>query len=94
MNKTLELDDVYISLQKSGHGNYAITETKTPTREELLRIFSYSNPESKALFMFQLTSGQRIEQVINTTFDNIDMTKDCPKIYYPQAKQKYWVKTP
>ena len=93
MNKTLELDDVYISLQKSGHGNYAITETKTPTREELLRIFSYSNPESKALFMFQLTSGQRIEQVINTTFDNIDMTKDCPKIYYPHAKQKYWVKT-
>ena len=93
MNKTLELDDVYISMQKSGHGNYAITETKTPTREELLRIFSYSNPESKALFIFQLTSGQRIEQVINTTFDNIDMTKDCPKIYYPKAKQKYWVKT-
>lgn len=93
MSKTLELDDVYISLQRSGHGNYAITETKTPTREELLRIFSYSNPESKALFMFQLTSGQRIEQVIKTTFDNIDMTKDCPKIYYPYAKQKYWVKT-
>jgi len=93
MNKTLELDDVYISLQKSGHGNYAITETRTPTREELLRIFSYSNPESKALFMFQLTSGQRIEQVVKTTFDNIDMTKDCPRIYYPTAKQKYWVKT-
>lgn len=93
MNKTLELDDVYISLQKSGHGNYAITETKTPTREELLKIFSYSNPESKALFMFQLTSGQRIDQVIKTTFNNIDMTKDCPRIYYPKAKQKYWVKT-
>ncbi len=93
MNKTLELDDVYISMQKSGHGNYAITETKTPTREELLRIFSYSNPESKALFMFQLTSGQRIEQVIETTFDNIDMTKNCPRIYYSKTKQKYWVKT-
>jgi integrase len=93
MNKSLELDDVYISLQKSGHGNYAVTETKTPTKEELLKIFSYSNPESKALFMFQLTSGQRIEQVMETTFDNIDMRKDCPRIYYPQAKQKYWVKT-
>jgi integrase len=93
MNKSLELDDVYISMQKAGHGNYAITETKTPTKEELLKIFSYSNPESKALFMFQLTSGQRIEQVMETTFDNIDMRKDCPRIYYPQAKQKYWVKT-
>ena len=93
MNNTLALDDVYIALQKSGHGNYAITETKTPTKEELLRIFSYSNPESKALFMFQLTSGQRIEQVVSTTFDNIDMKKDCPRIYYPKSKQKYWVKT-
>jgi len=93
MNKSLELDDVYISMQKAGHGNYAITDAKTPTKEELLKIFSYSNPESKALFMFQLTSGQRIEQVMETTFDDIDMTKDCPRIYYSQAKQKYWVKT-
>lgn len=93
MNKTLELDDVYMSLQKSGHGNYPVTDTKTPTREELLKIFSYSDPESKALFMFQLTSGQRIEQVINTTFDNIDMNYDHPRIFYPTAKQGFWVKT-
>jgi len=92
-NKTFELDNVYKDLQKNGHGNYAITDTKTPTREELLRIFSYSNPESKALFMFQLTSGQRISQVVGTTFDNIDMDFDCPRVRYTTAKQKFWVKT-
>jgi len=93
MNKTLELDDVYMKLQRNGHGNYAVTDTKTPTREQLLKIFSYSDPESKALFMFQLTSGQRISQIVETTFDNIDMDFDCPRIRYPTAKQKFWVKT-
>ena len=92
-NKTFELDDVFLKLQKNGHGNYSVTNTKTPTKEQLLKIFSYSNPESKALFMFQLTSGQRIEQVIETTFQNIDMDFDCPRIFYPRAKQKYKVKT-
>jgi len=92
-NKTFELDNVYMDLQKNGHGNYAITDTKTPTREELLKIFSYSNPESKALFMFQLTSGQRISQVVGTTFDNIDINFDCPRVRYSTAKQKFWVKT-
>ena len=102
-NKTFELDDVYIKLQKNGHGNYARTHTKTPTKEQLKRIFSYSNPESKALFMFQMTTGQRIKQVINTTFDNIEglgkewdkkkLDYEIPRIFYPDAKQGYSVKT-
>ena len=92
-NKTFELDDVYIELQKSGHGNYSVTNTQTPTKKQLLKIFSYSDPESKALFMFQITSGQRIGQVLETTFDNIKMDFEYPRIYYPTAKQKYYVKT-
>jgi integrase len=93
-NKTFELDNVYTDLQKSGHGNYAITNTGTPTRTQLLKIFSYSNPESKALFMFQITSGQRIGDVIKTTFDNIEMKHDCPRVFYPDPKtKKYVVKT-
>lgn len=92
-NKTFELDDVFMKLQRNGHGNYSVTKTRTPTKKQLLKIFSYSNPESKALFMFQLTSGQRIEQVVGTTFDDIDMGFDCPRIYYSKAKQKHWVKT-
>jgi len=92
-NKTFELDDVFMKLQRNGHGNYSVTKTRTPTKQELLKIFSYSNPESKALFMFQLTSGQRIEQVVETTFDDIEMSFDCPRIYYSKAKQKHWVKT-
>ena len=101
-NKTFELDNVFIDLQKNGHGNYAITNTKTPTKEQLLKIFSYSNPESKAIFMFQMVTGQRIKQVINTTFDNIEglgeydkknRDYDIPRVFYPHAKQKYVVKT-
>ena len=92
-NKTFELDDVYMKLQRNGHGNYAVTNTDTPTREELLKIFSYSNPESKAIFMFQLTSGQRIGKVLETTFDNIEMDHDCPRVFYPHAKQKFIVRT-
>jgi len=93
-NKTFELDDVYIKLQKTGHGNYAITNTDTPTRKQLLKIFSYSNPESKALFMFQLTSGQRISQVLETTLKPreetgyIEMGYDCPRIFYPKSKTR------
>jgi len=101
MNKSLELDDVYMRLQRNGHGNYAITDTKTPTKEQLLKIFSYSNPESKAMFMFQLTSGQRINEVIEVTFDkkkkelgHIEMGYDCPRIFYPKTKtRKNVVKT-
>lgn len=101
-NKTFELENVYIKLQKNGHGNYARTNTKTPTKEQLKRIFSYSKPESKALFMFQLTSGQRINQIVNTTFDDIEglgkydekgRDYEIPRIYYPEAKQGYKVKT-
>ena len=92
-NKTFELDDVYIKLQKNGHGNYAVTNTDTPTKAQLLKIFSYSNPESKAIFMFQLTSGQRIGKVIETTFDNIEMDHECPRVFYPHSKQKFRVKT-
>jgi len=92
-NKTFELDDVYIKMQKNGHGNYSVTNTDIPTREELLKIFSYSNPESKAIFMFQLTSGQRIGKVIETTFNNIEIDHDCPRIFYPHSKQKFRVKT-
>ncbi len=101
-NKTFELDNVYIKLQKNGHGNYARTNTKTPTKEQIKKIFSYSNPESKALFMFQLTTGQRINQVINTTFDDIEglgkfdkknRDYEIPRVFYPEAKQPYTVKT-
>jgi len=92
-NKTFELDDVFIKLQKNGHGNVTITNTKTPTLKQLHKIFSYSDPESKAIFMFQLTSGQRIEQVIQTTFNNIDMDHDCPRVYYPNSKTKKPIKT-
>lgn len=102
-NKTFELDDLYIKLQKNGHGNYARTNTKTPTKEQLKKIFSYSNPESKALFIFQMVTGQRIGQVINTTFDNIEglgkewdkknINYEIPRIFYPESKQGYIVKT-
>lgn len=103
-NKTFELDNVYSAMQKNGHGNYTVTGTKTPTREQLLKIFSYADPESKALFVFQLTSGQRIGQVVNTTFHNAGikydeegkkyiLPKELLRITYPTSKPKVKIKT-
>jgi len=101
-NKTFEMDNVFAKMSKNGHGNRAVTNTKTPMKQQLLKIFSYSNPESKALFMFQMTSGQRIDQVVKTTFNDIEglgkydkkgRDYEYPRIFYHSSKAKTIIKS-
>jgi len=90
---TTGLDSLWYKLKKNGHGNHAITNTRTPTKEELLKIFNHANLEAKALFMVQLTSGQRISQITNMTFDNLELDHEYPRLYFPSSKNKYSIKT-
>jgi len=94
-NNTYELDNLWIKLQKNGHGNVTQTKTDVLSKEQLKKIFSYSNPESKALFMIQITGGFRIGDVLNLELDNFDnlYEKEYPRIRYISQKTNTEVKT-
>ena len=65
----------------------AITKKKTPTLQDLKKILSYSGVRSKALFTLLASSGLRIDEALNLTFNDIDM--DERKITLIDEKAKF-----
>lgn len=53
----------------------AITKKATPTIQELKKILSYANLKQKTLFMFCATTGLRIGEAVQITYDDINMDK-------------------
>lgn len=99
MRRFLESSEIVFSpefwrnLRTNGNGNYAVTNFQTPTKDQLKSILSNADVEAKALFMTQLTSGQRLEQMLKLTWDDIQLEHEYPRIFIRKQKGKRNVKT-
>ncbi len=69
------------NLRRNGNGNYAITNFQQPTKEQLKAILSNADVEAKALFFTQLTSGQRLDQILDLRWSDIQLEHDYPRIF-------------
>jgi integrase len=81
------------NLRRNGTGNYAITNFQTPTKEQLKAILSNADVQSKALFIAQMTAGQRKEQVLKLSWSDIQLEHDYPRVFIRKQKSKRAVKT-
>ena len=53
-------------------GRKPVTENVAPTTEQLKKILNHADIKGKALFSLIATSGMRITETVNLTFDDID----------------------
>lgn len=94
MRRLLETHEIVFSpefwrnIRQNGNGNYAITDFQTPTKKQLKEILSNADCESRALFLMQMTSGQRIEQMLKLCWNDIQLEHDYPRIFIRQQKGK------
>jgi len=68
----------YKSLRKR-NGQSSITNSKTPTKEELKIIFSACDLEITAFSLCVLSSISRPGEILNLDFDDIDTNSDYPR---------------
>lgn len=61
-------------------GRSSISESKTPTPMDLKKILSHGDTKSRSIFLIEATSGMRLNEVLKLRFEDIDMTKRCPRI--------------
>ncbi len=61
---------------------------QTPTKKELKNIFSNADCEARALFLMQMTSGQRIEQIVNLRWEHVQLEHEYPRIFIRRQKGK------
>ena len=54
-------------------GNHTIVEEKIPNNSQLKLILQFGGTKERALFLLNATSGTRIDEILNLTFDDIDM---------------------
>ncbi len=99
MRRFLEANEIIFSpefwrtMRKNGHGNYAITNYQTPTKQQLKNILSNADCEDKALFLMQMTSGQRINTVLRLTWKDIQLEHEYPRLFIRRPKGKRPVHT-
>jgi len=61
---------------KTLRGNRPITQDSIPTKEELEKILTHGGVGEKALFTFLVSSGMRIGETLQLTFEDIDLDKN------------------
>ncbi len=94
MRRFLETYEIVFSpefwrnIRKNGHGNYAITDFQTPTKKQLKDILSNADCEARTLFLMQMTSGQRIEQIVNLRWGDVQLEHEYPRIFIRRQKGK------
>jgi len=66
-------------LSRKGKGSGAIGMDKVPTNQELKQMLMHTDIRGKSLFVFNATSGMRIDAQLQLTWDDIDL-KSHPKL--------------
>lgn len=54
-------------------GSQPITEDLAPTNAQIKQILQHADVKYKALFLFNFTSGMRIEETLSLTFNDVDI---------------------
>ncbi len=66
----------------------ALTIIRIPTRQQLKEILLHANAKERALFLTAITSGMRINEILNITLDNINLEKYPYQIDVPATITK------
>jgi len=59
-----------------------------PTQKELKQILQHAELKGRALFLMMASSGLRINEAVNLTFDDVDLTRNPAKIIVPFGMAK------
>jgi len=92
-SKTFELDHLWQILQRNGHGNNSVTHYDTPTKDQLRKILSNADAESKAIILTILTSGQRENRILALKWDDIELDHEFPRLFFRTSKTNRIIKT-
>lgn len=67
-------------LRRRVKGTKPQTQKHIPTKKEMKKLFLHTDVFSKALFLFSLSSGMRIEEILQLEPNDIDMSSEPVKI--------------
>jgi integrase len=70
-------------LRKQKKGTRAATLDRVPSEAEFKRILRHGDIKDKALFLFTMSSGMRIDEVLKITPEMMDLEQDPPVISLP-----------
>jgi|GEM_PF-2538576 len=87
-NNIIFSPELWRIMRKNGHGNFSKTDFQTPSKPQLKDILSNADCEAKALFLMQMTSGQRIETILNLTWNDVEIEHEYPRIFIRNQKGK------
>lgn len=64
-------------------GHRAVTLDRTPKYDEFKRILQLGTVKDRALFLFAVSSGARIGEILKLEMDDIDLNHNPPKVTIP-----------
>ena len=85
----ITLDDPFLEdLSRLIPKNETVTSYIISTKKEYETIFSYLDNQGKALFLTQLSSGSRIEEILSIRLDDLDLRRKYPRfrVRYDDSK--------
>jgi len=76
------------NLRHKRKGSRAATLDRVPTEQEFQRMLRHGDVKDRALFLFVMSSGIRIDEALKTSPDMIDLEQDPPIIKLPGSITK------
>jgi integrase len=82
MRNGVEFKSIFWSdLKEQAKGRKAISEDEVPTNEQLKKILLHANAMEKALFLIAASSGMRIGEILQLTWDDVKIGEKPVRIH-------------
>ena len=78
----------WLKLRRKRKGSRASTLDRVPTKSEFKSILIHGDVKDKALFLFTMSSGMRIDEVLKLKPSMIDLNHDPPIVKIPATISK------
>lgn len=78
----------WLKLRKKRKGSRAATLDRVPTRAEFKTMLMHGDVKDRALFLFTMSSGMRIDEVLKLKLSMIDLKHDPPMVKIPGSITK------
>jgi integrase len=78
----------WLKLRKKRKGSRAATLDRVPTQTEFKTMLMHGDVKDKALFLFTMSSGMRIDEVLKLKISMVDLKHDPPMIKIPGSITK------
>ena len=78
----------WMKLRKKRKGSRAATLDRVPTQTEFKTMMMHGDVKERALFLFTMSSGMRIDEVLKLKISMVDLKHDPPMIKIPGSITK------